>query len=453
MFAAIAVVAVFLVSGVWSAPTKHADAGVSDADRGVAAWAVGLGAVGAVSRTCFVLVAPADHSVFLEFVHRGAVWGTGPVVAGGGVVVRRFPENGAAAADPVDRGQGDPTVRVDVGRPAGSIGVAGTGDGVLLWRGSAGPRGGAVIEGTVLNCDVAAGRCSSMFEPDFVAGIGGAYPGTRFTAAVHDRRTGCVYGLNPGLAMTTASVVKAQILAGVLLAAQDQGRSLTDSEAEDVALMMHYSHNTPPASRLYVAIGGAEGMEAIDERFEIVGTSHTARYGATVSTAEDRTVLVKRLLAGGGPLDAAAVRAAWDIMAGVSTAQSWGVTAGLPAGYEAALKNGFFPSRGAGWRVGTTGVVRDPLGGIYAITVLTDGNPNESAGIALVETVTRHINAALTAGRPAVRPVDLVRCVEDPGGWSWEMAAAALGGVDPAALRRLNGGEEVPLAGQRICRP
>ena len=119
-------------------------------------------------------------------------------------------------------------------------------------------------------------------------------------------------------------MIKAQILAGVLLTAQDAGRPLSAAESPDIELMMHFSHNSPPTSRLYIAVGGAAGMEALDALFGIAGTSHTARYGATVSTAEDRTVLVEKLLIGGGPLDAASVDAAWDTMSAVSAAQSWG---------------------------------------------------------------------------------------------------------------------------------
>ena len=138
-------------------------------------------------------------------------------------------------------------------------------------------------------------------------------------------------------------------------------------------------------------------------------------------------------------------------MSSVSAAQSWGITAGLPAGYEAALKNGFFPMSGAGWRLGTTGVVRDPTGGTYAMTVMTDNNPSESAGIGLVERIARHVNSALTTGAPAERAVDLVECVEPSRGSSWSSAAEMLGGVDAAELRRVNGGEPRPLTGQRVC--
>lgn len=294
-------------------------------------------------------------------------------------------------------------------------------------------------------------RCMGLFNQAFIDGVSAAHPGARFTAAVHDHRTGCRYRLNDDLEITTASVIKAQVLAGVLLAAQDAGRQLTQSEAADIELMIHYSHNRPPTSRLYLQIGSAAGMEALDERFGIVGTTHTAWYGRTLSTAEDRTRLAEQLLVGEGPLDERSVRAAWEWMSSVSPAQSWGVTAGLPAGYGAALKNGFYPMSGAGWRLGTTGVVRGPDGGTYAMTVMTDNNPSESAGIALVEKITRHINSALTSGPPAERATDGVECVEPGSESSWGSAAEMLGGVDAARLRLLNGGEAAPLTGQRVC--
>ncbi|MCE2511863.1 MAG: hypothetical protein J4F50_04750 [Acidimicrobiia bacterium] len=295
------------------------------------------------------------------------------------------------------------------------------------------------------------GRCIGLFNKAFTDEVAAAHPGARFTAAVHDHRTGCRYKLNGDLEITTASVIKAQVLAGVLLAAQEAGRPISQSEAADIELMMHYSHNRPPTSRLYLQIGSAAGMEELDQRFGIAGTSHTAWYGRTLSTAEDRTRLVEQILIGGGPLDEESVQAAWQWMSGVSAAQSWGVTAGLPDTYEAALKNGFYPMSGAGWRLGTTGVVRDPFGGSFAVTVMTDNNPSESSGIALVEMITRHINSALTSGPPAERATDGVECVEPPRESSWSSVAETLGGVDAARLRLLNGGEAAPLPGQRVC--
>jgi len=294
-------------------------------------------------------------------------------------------------------------------------------------------------------------HCPALFTKAFSEQLGTAYRGTRFTAAVHDHRSGCSHYLNPGLQLTTASVIKAQVLAGVLLSAQQAKRLVTTTEGQDIRLMMHYSHNRPPTSRLYAQLGSAEGMEELDQLFGIAGTTHSAWYGRTLSTAEDRTRLVEQLLIGGGPLNQRSVATAWRWMSAVSVPQSWGITAGLPYGYRAALKNGFYPTSGAGWRLGTTGVVRDHNGGAYAVTVMTDNNPNESAGIELVEQITRRINSRLASGTPALRPLDLITCIQTEQGTSWAEAAQLLGEVDTARLKLLNGGEEATLAGQRIC--
>ena len=295
--------------------------------------------------------------------------------------------------------------------------------------------------------------CSEMFDNELVEHLSETHPGSRFTAAVHDHRTGCEYHLHPNVEITTASVIKAQILAGLLLQSQREQRPLTHSETANVELMMRFSHNYPPTSALYVAVGGAAGMEQLDRAFGISGTTHTSTYGATLSTAEDRTVLVAQLLIGGGPLNEHSREQAWEWMSNVTAAQSWGVTAGLPAGFEAALKNGFYPTAGAQWRLGTTGAVRDPNGGSYAMTIMTDNNPTESAGIALVEEIARHINSRLAPGPEAPRAADEVHCVEPPSGSTWAAAADHLGGIEAEALRHLNGGESHPLSGQRICRP
>ena len=300
------------------------------------------------------------------------------------------------------------------------------------------------------NCDVDLGVCSDVFGDAFVASLP---TGVTWTAAVHDHRTGCWYHLNEGRVVTTASVIKAQVLAGVLLQAQNDGRALTDTEAGRVELMMHYSHNRPPTSALYVQVGSAAGMETLDALFGVPGTSHTALYGATLSTATDRTILVDGLLVEGGPLTDESRAAAWDWMSGVSDAQSWGVSASLPDGHEFALKNGFYPMSGRGWRLGSTGAVMDPDGGVYTMTVMTEGNATEAAGIELVERIAAHVNARLTVGEPVEQRSETVICIEPAGGTSWTAAAAAIGEIDAATLQLLNGGEAAVLSGQRVCRP
>ena len=62
-------------------------------------------------------------------------------------------------------------------------------------------------------------------------GLAERYPGIKVTAAVYDTRTGCWHHLHKGLQLTTASVIKAQVLGAVLLKAQDAGRGLTAGSA------------------------------------------------------------------------------------------------------------------------------------------------------------------------------------------------------------------------------
>ena len=140
-------------------------------------------------------------------------------------------------------------------------------------------------------------------------------------------------------------------------------------------------------------------------------------------------------------------------MSGVSVGQSCGISAGLSVGHDFALKNGFYPMSGRGWRLGSTGVIRDDHGGTYAMTVMTEGSSTEAADIALVELVTAHVNDRLTIGDATSRSVDAVSCNETSDGASWAAAASTLGVSDVANLRHINGGEAAPLSGQRVCAP
>jgi len=325
---------------------------------------------------------------------------------------------------------------------------------VWRWQGSPAPSVPvrAATDAGGVDCLVAAGICADVFAPLDVFAIDRAAAGRNVTAHVHDHRTGCVYELRADTPITTASVIKAQILAGVLFHAQDRGVPVSAADRDRIDLMMRFSHNAPPTSALYAAVGGAAGMEALDGRFGLTATAHTSTYGATVSTARDRTRLVEQLLIGGGPLGAEAVAAAWETMSTVTSTQQWGLSAGLPEGHDVALKNGFFPLSGRGWRVGTSGVVATPDGGTYAATILTDGNPDEASGITLVEQVAEHVNAMLTAGPAAPRPGDALACRTVSGSATWDALGATLD-THPATLRHHNGGEAAPLRGQRVCAP
>lgn len=305
--------------------------------------------------------------------------------------------------------------------------------------------------GPAVDC-APAGCATDVFSDGFVDRIHAAYPDQRITASVMDTRTGCTYGLQANLPITTASVMKLEVLGAVLLEAQGEGRTLTERELGLAEAMLHLSLN-PETAVLWGQVGFA-GMTGFSQSVGADHTTHTAVFGATVSTAADRTKVALAVLAGAGPLDWEAVEQAWTMLAGVHPSQQWGISAGVAEGFSVVNKNGFYPLTGSGWRVGSTGFVADPDGGGYAVTIMTDRNPDQAEGVDLVERVGRHIGRRLTWGPVADRPFDDVECVLHSGGETWVGLAARLGlsPGDADAVRRTAGGDG-PFRGQLVCTP
>jgi len=302
----------------------------------------------------------------------------------------------------------------------------------------------------------AATACSPVFSSAFAASLARDFPRQRVTASVYDTRTGCWYALHPGMRITTASVIKAAVMGAVLLRAQDKSRGLTSWERARIEPMITYSYNNPQVSDLLGRVGGVRGMNAFDRRMGATSTTNSLAYGATWTTAKDRTRISLGLLHGGGALRAQGRAEAWRYLTGVTPTQRWGITAGVPAGWQVALKNGFYPMRAYGWRVGSTGFVRrtGTTGG-YAVTVLTDHSSSQVAGMRLVEHVSRRVAATLAGPRAAARVVDRSRCVTTRAGQTWRQVAARVGIPTSrwADVRRVSGGNPAPLSGQRACSP
>lgn len=294
---------------------------------------------------------------------------------------------------------------------------------------------------------------AGLFGARFMKRLAAEYPGKRFTAQVVDTRTDCVYDLEPELRITSASVIKLEVLGDLLLDAQNAGRELTAFERSQAEQMMQFSLN-PPTSRLYGHIGGVSSLSAYSASVGAVSTTHTPVYGATWTTAADRTAVALSVLDGQGDLSWAGVETAWDIMGELTRSQRWGISAAVPEDWNVAQKNGFYPFGIYRWRIGSTGFVSDPDGGGYAITIMTDGNPTQAEGVALVEDIAARVASRLTTGAPAERDYDDLDCLTYRGTGSWASLTAQLG-LDPAqeaAVRRAAGGDG-PLVGQQICTP
>ncbi|MER5408906.1 serine hydrolase [Streptomyces sp. NPDC002769] len=225
---------------------------------------------------------------------------------------------------------------------------------------------------------------------------------TRVTAAVLDLdgtgRVPTVYG--DDVTYDTASIIKVDILATLLLQAQDAGRRLTAQERAHAEPMIRHSDNAA-ANALWREIGRAPGLEAANKRLgltETKGGSGT-RWGLTRTTASDQIRLLRAVFATGGKPDGGATALNQEsrtyvrtLMAGVATEQAWGVSAAGGSGW--ALKNGWLQRSTSGlWDVNSVGrIVVD--GHHYLVAVLSDGSTSMKAGVALVERAAR---AALTS--------------------------------------------------------
>ena len=237
---------------------------------------------------------------------------------------------------------------------------------------------------------------ANPFPPAFGAAVDATWPGHRVTAAVLDVRTGCAYGFRPGERVTTASVLKVELYAGILLRAQSQGRWLTPSEAGGAWPMITESAN-PPASSFFSSLGGAGGVDALSRTFGMTDTRAANPWGLTVTSAADQVRLLDQLVVGrGGPLSAPYRQALVDAMRNVVPSQRWGIGAGLPPGWSVALKNGFADSRCCGWRTNSVGYVQPPDGGPgYVVAILTDGWSSQDEGVAVVEWIARAVSTRL----------------------------------------------------------
>jgi len=238
--------------------------------------------------------------------------------------------------------------------------------------------------------------CVDPFTEEHGAEIDRSFPGHHITAAVHDERTGCTFTFRPAERVTTASVLKVELYAGVLLRAQREGRWLTSSEAAGAWPMITESAN-PPASAFFSSLGGVPGMTSLNAAFGLTDTRPVSTWGLTVTSAADQIRLLRQVVVGvGGPLEARYRQALLDAMLAVVPSQRWGITAGVPPGWTVAQKNGFADSVCCGWRINSVGYVRPAGGGVgYSIAILSDGWPSQAAGVAAVEWVSKAVAARL----------------------------------------------------------
>jgi beta-lactamase class A len=219
--------------------------------------------------------------------------------------------------------------------------------------------------------------------------------GARVSAAVLDLDSGdsAVHGDS---AFDTASIVKVDILATLLLQAQDAGRHLTATEKAYATKMIENSDNTS-ASELWDIIGKAAGLDAANKRFGLTGTEggDGPLWGLTQTTAADQLTLLQQVFGDDSKLSAASRAYVQGLMKTVESDQRWGVSAAAD-GSGFALKNGWLARSTTGlWDVNSIG--RVTVGGTdYLVAVLSKGTVSQAKGISLVEAAAKAAVSSFT---------------------------------------------------------
>ncbi|MER5535937.1 serine hydrolase [Streptomyces mirabilis] len=206
-----------------------------------------------------------------------------------------------------------------------------------------------------------------------------------------DSAEGAAYGEG---AFDTASIVKVDILATLLLQAQDADRHLTAAEKTYATAMITNSDNAS-ASALWDIIGQADGLDSANERFGLTGTSggDGALWGLTQTTAADQLTLLRQVFGDDSELSEASRTYLQGLMGEIAADQHWGVSAAAD-GTQWALKNGWLARSSTGlWDINSIGRVTVD-GDEYLVAALSNGNTTKAKGISVVEAAAKAAVAA-----------------------------------------------------------
>ncbi|MFG2914762.1 serine hydrolase [Kitasatospora sp. NPDC048298] len=214
----------------------------------------------------------------------------------------------------------------------------------------------------------------------------GAHHG-RYALAVEDLTSGrsAAYGSTTE-AFTSASIIKVDILAALLLQAQDRGGQLSPAQRQLASDMIRFSDNDA-AQKLWIDIGRRQGLDVANARLGLT-PAHAGQkgpWGLTRTTARDQISLLKAMFTQDSPLNAASRSYVRALMRAVTAGQNWGVGAAGTPGDLPVLKNGWLPDGASQlWVVNSMGIV-ERAGHTLLVVVLTDDQPTREAGIALIE--------------------------------------------------------------------
>ena len=215
-------------------------------------------------------------------------------------------------------------------------------------------------------------------------------------------------------AFDTASIVKVDILAALLLQAQDAGRTLTATEKSYATTMIQNSDNDS-ATALWNLIGTADGLDAANKTFGLTGTTGGAGplWGLTQTTAADQLTLLQQVFGDDSKLSAASQSYIQGLMKEIEADQQWGVSAAAD-GSKWALKNGWLARSTTGlWDVNSIGRVTGTDGDEYLVAVLSNGSTTQAKGITLIEAAAKAGVAAFAKSTDTPTPASATATATD----------------------------------------
>jgi hypothetical protein len=227
--------------------------------------------------------------------------------------------------------------------------------------------------------------------PTIIDALTGSHTGSLSVAVAEldgSRSDAYARGDNDDGTFDTASIVKVDILAALLLRTQREGTSLTGRE-RDLATDMIEASDNDAALALWEDIGGAAGLHTANKK---LGLRHTTGgpgdlWGLTQTTAPDQITLLRAVFTTHSALTAASRSYLTGLMKSVESGQRWGVSAADSDGSGYAIKNGWLQRSATGlWDINSIGEVRYQ-GHTLLISVLSEGQYSEQGAIDLVQRV------------------------------------------------------------------
>jgi Beta-lactamase enzyme family len=262
------------------------------------------------------------------------------------------------------------------------------------------------------------------FPDSYVEAMTWATGGAHLSVAVEDISSGCRFGFGSHDYFPTASTVKAEIMGAVFLHLQDLGETVMPRSIESAVYVMIHDSDNDAASQLYNWLGGSWALQSYGERLGLSNTQNGGRgWGVDATTPEDQLSLLRTLLDGGGALNDDWVAEARRFMGDIAADQAWGVSAGIPAGSKAYLKNGWLVAE-PGTTFGPSGYLREnsmglvqlPNGRRYTIAVFGNEWVSERFAISVIENISSRVASTLAAPRlfETARPNAATTAQSDP---------------------------------------